>query len=96
MLFFVEIWGNFLISMMVVAIGNLLLLDSAENKALSLIIRLEKRKSAREAAASVISTTYRLRLGVKQKKITKKFKNDHLIKIKRHLSQLKKLNRYNK
>lgn len=92
-MFSVEIWGNFLISMMVVAIGNLLLLDSAEIKALCLINRLQKRKHVRKAAASVISSTYKLRLGVKQKKITKIYKKEHLIKMKRHLETLKKINR---
>ena len=80
--------------MMVVAIGNLLLLDNAETKALCLILRLEKRKSVQNAAVSVISSTYRLRLGVKYKKITKFYKKEHLIKIKKHLEILKKLNRF--
>lgn len=93
MLFFVELWGNFLISMMVVAIGNLLLLDNAETKALCLILRLEKRTYVKKEAASVIASVYRLRLGVLKKKITKVYKKDHLIKIKSHLEALKKYNR---
>lgn len=80
--------------MMVVAIGNLLLLDSAETKALCLILRLEKRKTVKKEAASVIASVYKLRLGMLKKRITKAYKKDHLIKIKSHLEMLKKYNRY--
>ena len=79
--------------MMVVAIGNVLLLDNAETKALCLILRLEKRVMVRREAASAIASVYRLRLGVLKKKITKLYKKDHLIKIKSHLEGLKKYSR---
>lgn len=79
--------------MMVVAIGNVLLLDNAETKALCLILRLEKRVMVRREAASAIAAVYRLRLGVLKKKITKLYKKDHLIKIKSHLEGLKKYSR---
>lgn len=79
---------------MVVAIGNILLLDNAELKTLSLILRLEKRKIAQTAAANVICSTYRIRLAVKKKTITKNYKKKNFVKIKKNLEKLKILNRF--
>lgn len=80
--------------MMVVAISNLLLLDNAETKALSLIVRLEKRKKVQYEAASMIASVYKIRLGVNHKKITKFYKKKHLIKVKSHLNLMKKITRF--
>eukprot|EP01016_Furgasonia_blochmanni_P054536 TRINITY_DN9000_c0_g1_i1.p1 TRINITY_DN9000_c0_g1~~TRINITY_DN9000_c0_g1_i1.p1 ORF type:complete len:342 (-),score=26.58 TRINITY_DN9000_c0_g1_i1:11-1036(-) len=49
------IWGGFIMSLMVVSLTNSLALDSTENKALSMILRLEYKERAKENAAQSIT-----------------------------------------
>jgi hypothetical protein len=63
------IWGSFIISMMVVALTNLLNLDKAESRALLLLRRLEAKKMLKEAAAYLITRFSKKHLTNKKSKL---------------------------
>jgi hypothetical protein len=66
------IWGSFIISMMVVALTNLLNLDKAESRALLLLRRLEAKKVLKGAAAYLITRFSKKHLANKKLKSKKK------------------------
>lgn len=61
------LWGVLVVSLMVVTLSNMLELESGEDKALTLLRRLEFKKSLREKAALVLSSAARYRIMIKVK-----------------------------
>lgn len=71
-------------SIIVVSLTNLLEMDVAESKALSLLIRLQYRGKLKTEAVSIISNTYRYKLAKRHGEIDKKKKS--IRKLKRHIN----------
>lgn len=67
-----------------VSLTNLLEMDVAESKALSLLVRLEYRGKLKTKAASIISNTYRYKTAKRQGETDKKRKS--IRKLKRHIN----------
>jgi hypothetical protein len=66
-IFLVCIWGIFIISLMVIALNNILSLDDPENKSFNLINKLTGRNSLKKLAESIIRVIIKISLILKGK-----------------------------
>lgn len=66
LIFFLCIWGVFMVSLMVVALTSKVILSNAELKALTLFLRLESRENRDKAAARVIICLFKYHLSNKR------------------------------
>ena len=79
------IWGVLVVSLMVVSLTNLLMLESGEDKALTLLKRLNFKKETQQSAAAVIGSAFKLRCWIKKYPNDTKTHNILLGKLKKHV-----------
>jgi len=58
----IAFWGVFYVSLFVVALNNMLLFTSPQNKAFMLLTRLCAKDQLRTEAAGMLASTYRMKL----------------------------------
>ena len=89
------IWGICLLSLMVIAITNVLKLNNLEKKAMNLIMRLSKRNELKIQAAEILTLTAKFSIHLKKNNVenrtkeTKNFANS----LKKKLNDFKNLRR---
>jgi len=90
------IWGVFVVSLMVVVLNNILSMNSGEEKALTVLQRLELRKTLKDEAAYVLTNMAKIGLNNRRKyqkdKLDKKNKEIGR-NIKKHLNDFKRTSR---
>ncbi|EGR28720.1 small-conductance calcium-activated potassium channel protein, putative [Ichthyophthirius multifiliis] len=88
-IFFVCMWGVFIVSMMVITLNNTLETSNLENKAIVVVQRLQIKNEMKQYAAFVLTSTIKTYLLNRKQQLTKDFKKQFQIKLRFYLHQLK-------
>jgi potassium intermediate/small conductance calcium-activated channel subfamily N protein 2 len=90
-IFFVAIWGVFVVSMMVVTLTNALIMTPLEIKAFTVFQKLTFKEELKEESASIFTGLAKARIASRKKKYGAS--NQYLANVGKHIKAFRKLNR---